>query len=102
MVNSMKLVSVRRGSDPRGFTIVAFGGGGPIFATALAKELGVKRVIVPRIPGGVSAWGMLMTGLRHDYVQTEVVRFHGETLKRLMEILEELMKVANRQLEEEG
>jgi len=62
----------------------------------------VKRVIVPRIPGVFSAWGMLMTDLRHDYVQTKVVRFNGETLKSLMEILEEMMKVAHRQMEEEG
>jgi len=73
-----------------------------MFATALAKELGVKRVIVPRIPGVFSAWGMLMTDLRHDYVQTKVVRFNGETLKSLMEILEEMMKSAYRQMEEEG
>ncbi|TLY12208.1 MAG: hydantoinase/oxoprolinase family protein [Thaumarchaeota archaeon] len=102
MVNAMKLVSVRRGYDPRDFTIVAFGGGGPMFATALAKELGVKRVIVPRIPGVFSAWGMLMTDLRHDYVQTKVVRFNGETLKSLMEILEEMMRNAYTQMDEEG
>src|SRR3989442_10619877 len=102
MVNAMKLVSVRRGYDPRDFTIVAFGGGGPMFATALAKELGVKRVIVPRIPGVFSAWGMLMTDLRHDYVQTKVVRFNGETLKGLMEILDEMMRAAYDQMEEEG
>ena len=102
MVNAMKLISVRRGYDPRDFTIVAFGGGGSMFATALAKELGVSRVIVPRIPGVFSAWGMLMTDLRHDYVQTKVVRFNGESLKSLMEILEEMMRVAYGQMEEEG
>jgi N-methylhydantoinase A len=102
MVNAMKLVSVRRGYDPRDFTIVAFGGGGPMFATALARELGAKRVIVPRIPGVFSAWGMLMTDLRHDYVQTKVVKFNGETLKSLMAILDEMMRVAYDQMEEEG
>src|SRR3989442_15446480 len=73
MVNAMKLVSVRRGDDPRDLTIVAFGGGGPMFSTALAKELRVKRVIVAGIPGVFSAWRMLMTDLRQNYVETKVV-----------------------------
>src|SRR5699024_8776615 len=47
MLNILKLVSVRKGYDPRDFTLVAFGGGGPLHASALAKELGIKRVIVP-------------------------------------------------------
>lgn len=102
MVNAMKLVSVRRGYDPRDFTIIAFGGGGPMFATALAKELGVRRVIVPRVPGVFSAWGMLMTDLRHDYIQTKVVRFDAEKLESLMLIVEEMMQTAYRQLAEEG
>lgn len=102
MVNAMKLVSVRRGYDPRDFTIIAFGGGGPMFATALARELGVRRVIVPRVPGVFSAWGMLMTDLRHDYIQTRVVKFNPETLESLMAIVEEMKQTAYRQLAEEG
>jgi len=102
MVNAMKLVSVRRGYDPRDFTIVAFGGGGPMFATALAKELGVRRVIVPRVPGVFSAWGMLMTDLRHDYILTRVVKFNADSLGNLMEILREMMSAARGQLAEEG
>jgi len=74
MVNALKLVSVRRGYDPREFTIVAFGGGGSMHAAALARELRVKRILVPTEPAVFSAWGMLMADLRNDYIRTMVVR----------------------------
>jgi N-methylhydantoinase A len=74
MIHLLKLVSVRRGRDPRDFAIVAFGGGGSMHATALARELQVPRVIVPPAPGHFSAWGMLMSDLRHDLVQTRFAR----------------------------
>jgi N-methylhydantoinase A len=74
MVNALKLVSVRRGYDPREFTLVAFGGGGSMHAAALARELRVKRILVPTEPAVFSAWGMLMTDLRNDYIRTRVVR----------------------------
>ena len=74
MLNALKLISVRKGYDPREFTLVAFGGGGSMHAPALAKELGVKKVIVPVAASVFSAWGMLMTDLRHDYIQTYIRR----------------------------
>jgi N-methylhydantoinase A len=74
MVNALKLVSVRRGYDPREFTMVSFGGGGSMHAAALARELRVKRILVPTEPAVFSAWGMLMTDLRNDYIRTSVVR----------------------------
>ncbi|MCC6474589.1 MAG: hydantoinase/oxoprolinase family protein, partial [Burkholderiales bacterium] len=72
MVNALKLVSVNKGYDPRDFTLVAFGGGGPMHAAALAAELGMRRVVIPVNPAVFSAWGMLMTDLRRDYVVTRV------------------------------
>ncbi len=74
MIHLLKLVSVRRGRDPREFAIVAFGGGGSMHACALARELQVPRVIVPPLPGHFSAWGMLCSDVRHDAVQTRLVR----------------------------
>lgn len=76
MLNALKLISVRKGYDPREFTLVAFGGGGPMHAPVLAKELGVKKVIIPVGASVFSAWGMLMTDLRHDYIQTYIRRTH--------------------------
>lgn len=75
MLHLLKLVSVRRGRDPREFAIVACGGGGPMHATALARELQVPRVIVPPHPAHFSAWGMLVSDLRHDFVRTRFTRF---------------------------
>jgi N-methylhydantoinase A len=73
MVNALKLVSVNRGYDPRDFTLVVFGGGGPMHGVALGKELGVKKVVVPRGAPVFSAWGMLMSDLRRDYFVTELM-----------------------------
>jgi N-methylhydantoinase A len=74
MIHLLKLVSVRRGRDPREFSLVAFGGGGSMHACALARELRAAGVIVPPSPGHFSAWGMLASELRHDAVQTRLVR----------------------------
>jgi N-methylhydantoinase A len=102
MVNAIKLVSVRRGYDPRDFTMVAFGGGGPMFAASLAAELGIKKIIVPRVPGVFSAWGMLMTDLRHDYIRTKVVGLEQNNLDELQGILDEMKEEATKQLKLEG
>ncbi|WP_180898958.1 hydantoinase/oxoprolinase family protein [Martelella soudanensis] len=73
MVNALKLVSVNRGYDPRDFTLVVFGGGGPMHGVALGQELGVKKVVVPRGAPVFSAWGMLMSDLRRDYFVTRLM-----------------------------
>ena len=74
MVNALKLVSVRRGYDPREFVMVAFGGGGAMHAGALARELRLKKVLIPTNPAVFSAWGMLMTDLRQDFIRTSISR----------------------------
>jgi len=102
MVNAIKLVSIRRGYDPRDFALVAFGGGGPMFASFLAMELGIRKVVVPRVPGVFSAWGMLMTDLRHDYVRTKVTKLTPESLKELQGALGEMAQASLEQLAEEG
>jgi N-methylhydantoinase A len=70
MVNALKLVSLNRGHDPRDFTLVAFGGGGAMHAAALARELGVGKVVIPTGAAVFSAWGMMMSDLRRDYFLT--------------------------------
>jgi N-methylhydantoinase A len=72
-IDALKLISVRRGYDPRDFTLVASGGGGPTHAAALMEELGVRRVVIPPFPGTFSAWGMLLTEPRVDRVRTRVL-----------------------------
>jgi len=67
MSKILRIVSVERGYDPRGFTLVAFGGAGPMHACALAEELGISHVMVPPSPGMFSALGLLTADLFHDY-----------------------------------
>jgi N-methylhydantoinase A len=102
MINMIKLISVRRGYDPRDFAIVAFGGAGPMFAVDLARDLGVNTVIVPLVPGVFSAWGMLLTDLRHDFVQTKVMPFEGAILVQLNSIYDKLKQRAVEILHKEG
>ena len=71
MTNALRLVSTNKGYDPRDFALIAFGGGGAMHAVALAEELRVPRVIAPVNSAVFSAWGMLLTDLRRDYLQTK-------------------------------
>jgi len=72
MAQAIRVVSVSRGHDPRDFVLVAFGGAGPLHAADLAEELELERVLVPRHPGLLSAYGLLVADFRRDYVQTRV------------------------------
>ena len=73
MVNAIKLISVNRGHDPRDFTLIAFGGGGGMHVCALARELNIKKVVIPKQSSVFSAWGMLLSDLRRDYLLTQIV-----------------------------
>jgi len=70
MIRGIRMVSVERGYDPRDFTIVCFGGAGPVHAVKLAQELDIPKLIVPEGPGVNCALGLLMADFRHDYSQT--------------------------------
>ena len=80
MADAIRTITVRRGIDPRDFSLFAYGGAGPMHAVALAEELEIAEVIVPLHPGAFSAWGMLQTDVRHELKQT----FYGawETVDR--------------------
>lgn len=69
MAGAIRTITVARGIEPREFTLVAFGGAGPMHAVFLARELGIGEVVVPRFPGAFSAWGMLQTEIRRDLVE---------------------------------
>ena len=70
MARALRAVSTERGRDPREFTLLAFGGNGPVHAATLAALLEIKRIIVPPVPGLFSALGMLFPEVEHHYVQT--------------------------------
>jgi N-methylhydantoinase A len=70
MERAIRAISIERGDDPRGFTLVAFGGAGPLHAAHLAELLGMRRVLVPRYPGVLSALGMLVADVTRDAART--------------------------------
>jgi N-methylhydantoinase A len=70
MAQALRIVSVERGHDPREFSLIAFGGAGPVHAVALAEELAIPEVIIPPAPGAFSALGLVATDLKRDYART--------------------------------
>src|SRR3989441_3441950 len=70
MAKAMRIVLARRGLDPRDFALLAFGGGGPMHAWALARELRIPRVLVPLLPGAFSAYGVLISPVQLEYSRT--------------------------------
>jgi N-methylhydantoinase A len=70
MADAMRTITVEQGIDPREYSLVAFGGAGPMHAVWLAEELDIAEVVVPWSPGTFSAWGMLQTDIRHDVVRS--------------------------------
>jgi N-methylhydantoinase A len=76
MTASIREISIARGHDPRDFTLVAFGGAGPMHAALIAEELAIPRVLVPRYPGNFSALGLLVSDVKHDDARTRVGLLH--------------------------
>jgi N-methylhydantoinase A len=101
MTNALKLVSLNRGYDPRDFTMIAFGGGGGMHGAALASELGLRKVVVPAAASVFSAWGMLMSDLRRDYIVTRVLDFTAENAGAIEAFISEIKTRARTRFAEE-
>ncbi len=101
MTSAIREISIQRGHDPRDFTLVAFGGAGPMHALALAEEIGIPRVLVPRHPGNFSALGLLASDVKHDDVRTRVGLL-AERFGELAGVFAGMETAARRQLEIEG
>jgi N-methylhydantoinase A len=78
MEKAIRVISVERGYDPRDFTLVAFGGGGPLHACSLAHALRIPRVLVPALPGALSAVGILLADAVRDYSRTVMLGAHAD------------------------
>ena len=102
MAEALRIVSVERGHDAREFSLAAFGGAGPVHAAALAEELGIAEVIVPPIPGGFSALGLVATDLRRDYARTFYARIDEADPRVLDQRLGELEAAARAMLRNAG
>lgn len=75
LAGAIRLISIEKGHDPRDFALMPYGGAGPLHAVAIARELGVPKVLVPRFPGLTSALGCILADVRHDFVQTVNLSF---------------------------
>jgi N-methylhydantoinase A len=93
MERAIRVISVERGYDPREFTLVAFGGAGPLHACALAKALQIPRVLVPMCPGALSALGILLADTVRDYSKTVMLKSDAD-LKPYFRKLEQLAGIA--------
>jgi N-methylhydantoinase A len=102
MYNALKLISIRRGYDPREFTLVAFGGGGPMHCASLARELNIKKIVVPVAASVFAAWGMLMTDLRHDYIRTHISPLAETPVDEINDIWKEMQEQAEMQFSDDG
>lgn len=102
MSDAVRLISVRRGYDPRDFALVAFGGAGPLHGAYLAKDLNIPKVIIPTHPGVAAAMGCLLVDVRHDISKTYVKKVEEVTAEELTKQFGALRKEAATLLEEEG
>ena len=102
MADAIRTITVRRGIDPRDFTLVAFGGAGPAQAAALANDLGTKDVIIPVHPGAFSAWGMLQTDVRRDFKSTLYGSWDGMEASDIGERFAVLEREGQKELVAEG
>lgn len=102
MAKAIRVISVQRGHDPRDYAMVAFGGAGPLHAARLARELEMRRVLVPLTPGILCAMGLLMTDLRTDYALTRIALLDGTDPAALASIFGELEQQATRWFDDEG
>jgi N-methylhydantoinase A len=92
MAEGIRLVSVRRGVDPRRFALLSFGGAAGLHVTDVARQLDLTRVVVPRVAAVLSAWGMLATDLRFEVSRTHIgdtARLDGTAIKRLFAEMEQ-------------
>lgn len=102
VVSSMRMITIERGYHPAEFSLLAFGGMGPTFATALAAALGLREVIVPPNPGNFSATGMLLSDLLHDLSTTRLLPLTGTGLRLACAELFQLDKFARKHVMEQG
>jgi N-methylhydantoinase A len=100
MVRALRVISVERGLDPREFALLAFGGAGGMHACALAEELGMETVLVPRAGGVLSALGLAISDLRHDYVNPYLVGLENVKKEEFEKKFEKMESSASEDLED--
>ena len=102
MERAIRAISLERGYDPRSFTLVPFGGAGPVHGCDLAQELGIPRVLIPARPGILSALGVAIADVVKDYSRTVMLRGNDLDRERLEEEFHGMEGLARGELEQEG
>jgi len=101
IAEAIQTITIENGSDPRNYSLVAFGGGGPLHAAAVAKELGINRIIIPKHPGLFSARGISTADFNHDYIRSVIGSFWEMSPETILGILLELEESAHSDLDAE-
>ena len=102
MSYAVKAVSTERGLDAAAFALIAYGGAGPLHASAVAREIGMRRIVVPRAPGHFCAFGMLFSDLRYDLVRTWFTRLADVSFEAIERVYSELIADGNKALAASG
>lgn len=102
MAEAIKAISTERGFDLREFTLVAFGGAGPVHASQIALDLGIPRLLVPAVPGATSALGLLMSNVKHDYLRSRLADIDALSPEEVTALFVELQTAGQQQLTQEG
>ncbi|MPZ61454.1 MAG: hydantoinase/oxoprolinase family protein [Propionibacteriales bacterium] len=102
MAQAIKAISTERGFDLRDFTLVPFGGAGPVHACQIALDLGLPKLLIPPAPGANSALGLLMSDVKHDYVRSRLADIAEISADEATALFHELQTAAKAQLEGEG
>jgi N-methylhydantoinase A len=102
MEEAIKAISTMRGHDLRDFMLLAFGGAGPVHAGRIARDLGMAGVMVPRYPGVFSAIGLLMSDVKHDYIQSKLTALSDVTPEDVKGVFERLAAQAREELQRDG
>jgi N-methylhydantoinase A len=102
MANAIRTMTISKGIDPREFALIAFGGAGPMHAMFIARELEIRKVIVPNVAGQFSAWGMLHADIRHDISKPVHTRLDQLDWRGIEQGFAEMQRELGKLLREEG
>ncbi|MFP8891893.1 hydantoinase/oxoprolinase family protein [Natrialbaceae archaeon A-CW2] len=101
-VSAIREITVERGLDPRDFSMISYGGAGPMVIPLLAREMNVKEVVIPQAPGVFSAWGMLMSDVVYDLSRTHIRLLENTSIDEIDSVFEQLETQAKETLDENG
>lgn len=102
MMRAIRVVSVEKGYDVREFSLMAFGGAGPLHACEVSQELGIRSVLIPPSPGTLCSLGLLMADTKFDFCRTKIMNATAESIPEANEIFRQLVAEGDAMLTKEG